>query len=595
MMTKIFARKASEQNGFPYVGTYSFDTKVTHHAVRPKKATAMMALAALRQELRRFNCDVIIAYDCYILTSGSVRVYAKVRFNTLEGACEFIGLDFDENVSEADRLDKTLQLLKSEEAVDAESHAHWKAKHPQDFVSYHDGKVVARIAQEPKYFPLMITSLYFIGHSAKQSSTVVARTLSSIGVSASKIHGYYTDKDGRNGEPVVLALVDIELKDQESASRFFDEGLCWPESVMHSGTPFGNRLRWYWNHELPSSDEELHNMAVEYTSIVKQAVEHGVVRELGKDVTARVANEVAILRPMVIPEFWCMNNGPNGADPIGSLIHQELKWLTSNGIRGAVPVKAVARAAHGVSGAENNVMVVAFRLELTPRMMLQYCSSMKELEGDEKAVLNFWQDQKAKHAIAGARYMRNKQYPDLEVFEVKRVLGRWTLRRIRTPAVASVIARHGLVVSRTAREMSPDHAWRTLITDAALHWPLKVSIVFAGHPGDSVVEPFKKFDQNASIVRNDGGRTMKPMTYVKLDIDNAETALKFAVHRAGVDDLPQVDGSDASRWFAYRMIDNLGRNNFNLDAPLIEYAEFKSSPKPVSQGLMDRLRKMLRL
>lgn len=727
MSTKVFARKASEQDDFPFVATYTFDTGITHHAVRSRAATAAIALATLKQSLTRFDCELIAAYDCWF-ASNRCRIYAKVKFRTLDGACRYAGLENSEGfdaLDEKERFGHVMDLLKYEEAEQAKSHKFWLEKNPQDFVKYHGGKVEARIAQERKYFPMQVTVLYFLGHSANASSAMVARQLSTVGVKAKKIHGYYTDKHV-NGEPNTLALIDVEFEDIQQAHKFFDEGLCWPESIMASKLSFADRLSYYWNNPVPDTEEELHEMTTEISSIVKQAVKIGAVRKIDSSATARVANEKAVVKPIVIPEFWCMNNGPNVTDPLGSLIKSELAWLKANGIIGATPVKAVARAAKGVAYAESRVMAVAFRLELTPKMMIKYCDKMNYDEDDVQA---FWQEQRARHALTGTRYIANKMYPDLEMFDVKRQLGRWVLRRpawdndeldvsdidsdgfgvnARTSAemkdkpwtgtlyfrmpgysvyelqrairragadaynllgkayvpslyimsdreivyigfdltlqpktiekinkrgfvsdledcddlrtaldsmqtrvneetkkkgykvvrmdqkAVAVAAKHGLVVSRVSHEYNVEHAWRALIRDGALDWPMHVKIMFGGHPGDSKLNEFKRFDADAVIHRNDGGRTNKPFTSVSLKIDDDKSAFDLAHYRVGGGEIPLIDGSDESRWFAYRLIDNLGRNNFNLDSPIIEYAEFKSKPKPVSSGLMDRLRRLLR-
>lgn len=610
--------------------------------------------------------------------------------------------------------------------------------------------VEARIAQERKYFPMQVTVLYFLGHSANASSALVARQLSTVGVKAKKIHGYYTDKHV-NGEPNTLALIDVEFEDIQQAHKFFDEGLCWPESIMASNRSFADRLSYYWNNPVPDTDEELHEMTAEISSIIKQAVKIGAVKKLDSSATARVANEVrhfprtilalcyvgmtrdgseitddavarswfnsggrlkrlrglylekkdedvrpkahvkvialvdieilsasdahklleggsvwvdpiidpnnvkmaqvadawthdiphdenelsdlldvyehgvntalkdklvkplkplakpttarvssekSALKPLVIPKFWFMNNSPHGARPLNTLIKDDMAWLKSKGINNVTPVRAVARTFGGDGMAARYVMGVAFRLELSPREMIDYTDGMVMIESPietEDDIAAFWKEQAVKHAKTEKRYMDDKQHLDLKVFDIVKSHGRWTLG-LADKAVASVANRHGFsIAARVGREYDAAHAWHVLINDAARDWPIKVNMFYPGHPRDELFNPFRQIDPDLKVQRSDGGSARKPFTYVICNVRDSDAALRFALAKLKQDEFPEIDGSKESRWFAHEVVEALGKHNFKHDSDLIEYADRSKLNSPAPIGLMARLRKLIGL
>jgi hypothetical protein len=244
------------------------------------------------------------------------------------------------------------------------------------------------------------------------------------------------------------------------------------------------------------------------------------------------------------------------------------------------------------------VMSVAYRLELSPREMIDYTDGMVRIESSietEDDIAAFWKEQAAKHAKTEKRYMDDKQYPDLKVFDIVKSHGRWTLG-LADKAVASVANRHGFsVAARVGREYDAAHAWHVLINGAARDWPIKVNMFYPGHPRDELFNPFRQIDPDLKVQRSDGGSTRKPLTYVICNVRDSAAALRFALTKLKQDEFPEIDGSKESRWFAHEVVEAIGKHNFKHDSDLIEYADHSKLNSPAPTGLMARLRKLIGL
>jgi hypothetical protein len=348
-----------------------------------------------------------------------------------------------------------------------------------------DQAVTARVAPETPLFPITLVAPYFmlmpkiivvskIEEKVKRSLDKNAR------VRFIKLHNVV--KLTQHESNSILAIVEIEIRSFKEAEDFFNLTV-WPDDLCHSD----HTLKMLWSTDFPTSEIE----ASEFVKSYKATMQAQLVKKhmlSPSAVVARVASEEVILKPMVIPEYWVMNNGPNGTDPLGTLVHSDLAWLSKRGIKNVVPVKAAARSTRGIANAERKVMAVAYRLELTPKMMIDHAKSAISNLTDDQSILDFWEKQKAGHALAERRYMQEKRYPDLEIFSVKKRLGRWTLHRTSHD-----------VEARVAPE-SKDKPW--------------VGTFYVKMPGYFTNELNRAVARAVKEAKDLFGRTMKPSLYV---------------------------------------------------------------------------------
>lgn len=126
---------------------------------------------------------------------------------------------------------------------------------------------------------------------------------------------------------------------------------------------------------------------------------------------------------------------------------------------------------------------------------------------------------------------------------------------------------------------------------------MKIEIWKVGHSvDDRQVENWKKFVPDLKVENNAGNPRTKPMTHVSGHVRDAALALQLALARISENDIPLPDGSSDARWFAHRLIEVLGRQNFDVNSTLVEYSQLKGDDaNKASPGLMSRLCKLIRL
>jgi hypothetical protein len=601
---KTTARVSDENKLDQFVGDFAFDVHVLSATSKPSAAVAETARRKLISEMRKFDCEILEFYDCHF-KKYRCTIFAKAKFKSLDGVKRWL---FGETAS--DRTDaEAVETMDMERVEQPKSHA-WTRKKELDHFYDYPANVNARVSSEVRRFPRTITALYGAGMTrdgAEITSASLASELRKAGGKLKKFHGLYIDKSDEDVRPkahvAAIALVDVELENSRAAHKLFDTGRAWVDPLIDPNNKKMARMAQAWLDDIPREEDELTTLLDDYERCVNIVLKDRLVRPLKplvKQATARVSSEKSALKPLVIPKFWFMNNSPNGTSPLNAMIKDDVTWLKSKGINSVTPVRAVARTFGGDGMAARYVMAVAYRLDLSPREMINYTDSMVRVDHPietEDDIAAFWKEQAAKHAKTEKQYMDDKQYPDLKVFDVVKSHGRWTLGHA-DEAVASVANRHGLQISaRVAGEQYPGQSWIKLIDDASIGWPMKIVILKVGHSvDDRQVENWKKFVPDLEVENNAGTTRTKPMTKVSGHVKDAALALRFALARIGENDIPLPDGSSDARWFAHRLIEILGRQNFDVNSTLVEYSQLKGDDaNKASPGLMSRLRKLIGL
>lgn len=142
-------------------------------------------------------------------------------------------------------------------------------------------------------------------------------------------------------------------------------------------------------------------------------------------IQARIGIENRSLHTMKMDRFWI---NMQRHYKLASAIDKEFKYLKSRGMIGAVPVRAIVDARFGRFN--EHVLGIAFKIDLTPKMMTYYYDNLG-MQCDPEDLAQRWRNRIDGQHVDGQAIM--SAYAETKLFEVTRSLGKWVLGKEVNP------------------------------------------------------------------------------------------------------------------------------------------------------------------